>query len=169
MCRDGRPDDPAFEPSEALYRRCPPDHIHEYEEGKFRVVTWSGLHNLSVVREKYAPPDHARWDSATEPENPDPRLYRDWYVVRVLVGDLPPELVSPGAAGVTYSFAPAHAPYDDLYSHSEVRASKNGHPITQPNKFGSSEVKSLYRGVLSNRAIVVLKPDEIDAPAAPVL
>jgi hypothetical protein len=170
MNRGGRPLDPVFEAVEALYRRCHPDHIDEYEEGKFRVlpVAWSDLHSMSVVRQKYAQPDHARWDSATDPENPagfEPRLYRDWYVVGVPVAEIPQPIATTG--GVTYSFAPAHVPFDDLYSHSEIQASKDGARILKQNKFKNDDVKLQYRGILSNKAVVVLKPEHVEIPAPP--
>ena len=168
MNRGDRPEDPAFEAIEALYRRCHPDHVDEYEQGKFRILpeAWTDLHNMSVVRSKYAQPDHARWDSATDPENPagfEPKLYRDQHVVRVRVADIPQPIATTG--GVTYSFEPAHVPFDDLYSHSEIRASKDGTRILKQNKFKNDLVKAQYRGALSNAAAVVLKPTEIDPPA----
>ena len=168
MYRRDRPVDPAFEPAESPYRRCHPDHVDEYEEGKFRVLpaAWSDLHNMSVVRGKYAQPDHARWDSATDPENSagfEPKLYRDWCVVQVLVGEVPAALETTG--GVTYSFTPAHVPFDDLYSHSEIHASKNGTRILKQNKFKNDEVKLQYRGILSNKAVVLLKPEQVEVPA----
>lgn len=169
MRRDGRPDDPAFGATEALYRRCHPEHLHEYEQGKFRVIptAWSELHNMSVVRGKYARPDHARWDSATDPENPpgfQPKLWRDCYVVRVAVIDVPPTI--PSSGGVAYAFVPTHAPFEDLYSHSEIRASRDGDRILKQNKFKSPEVKAQYRGALSNKAVVVLRPGQIEIETA---
>jgi hypothetical protein len=169
MLRGSKPEiDPEFAPAEALYRRVDPEDIDEYQPGKLRVITtaWP-LHNISVVRSKYARPDHARWDSATDPGNPpgfEPKLWRDWYVIQVLVEEIPPTLTSPG--GVAYQFAVAHVPFDDLYAHSEVRASKDGTLIVKQNKFKSDEVKAQYRGVLTNKAKVILKPFEIEpAPA----
>jgi len=172
MNRNGRPDDPVFDASEALYRRCHPEHVDEYERGKFRILpaAWSDLHNMSVVRGKYSQPDHARWDSTTDPENPagfKPKLYRDWYVAGVQVAGIPEPIATAG--GVTYSFAPTHVPFDDLYSHSEIRASKDGVRIVSQNKFKNDEVKLKYRGILSDKAVIVLRPDQVELPAPPEL
>jgi hypothetical protein len=166
MIKSGRLEDHAFANDEDLYRRCHPEHVDEYEHGKFRVLpeAWTDLHNMSVVRGKYAHPDHARWDSATDPENPTnfvPQLYREWHVVRVAVGEIPQPMAT---EAVTYSFVPRHVPFDDLYSHSEIRARKNGVEIKQQNKFKSETVKAQYRAALSNAAAVVLKPHEVDPP-----
>lgn len=164
MLRGTNPEnDPHFAATEALYRRVDPEDIDEYEPGRLRVITtgWP-LHNISVVRSKYGRADHARWDSASDPGNPpgfQPKLWRDWYVVQVLVGDIPTELTSPG--GVSYQFGPSHVPFDDLYPHSEIRASKDGTQIVKQNKFKNEEVKARYRGVLTNRAQVVLRPFQI--------
>src|ERR1700676_3587993 len=119
MMRNGRPLVDAFGAQELLYRRCDPEHIDEYEAGKFRVVTasWPGLENLSTVRDGCsAEPDHARWDSQADPFNEDPQLYRDWYVVKIPVSSIPDGLQS--TSGTLFEFTPRHAPYDDLYSHS---------------------------------------------------
>ncbi len=171
MLKGERPDiDPVFDPAEVLYRRFHPEDIHQYGPGKYRVLTtgWTDLHNMSVVRSKYAQPDHARWDSAADPEKPPgfvPQLYRDWYVVRVATADVPAAIPSPG--GVEYQFASTHVPFDDLYAHSEVRASKGGVRIPKQNKFKSEEVKAQYRGIMSNKAVVVLVPDQIAVDEAP--
>lgn len=164
MLRGERPEsDPDFHATERLFRRVDPEFVDEYEPGKLRILTtaWGALHNISVVRSKYSDPDHARWDSRTDPGNPpgfEPKLWRDWYVASVLVGDLPTAIDSGG--GTTYGFGPVHVPFDDLYAHSEVRASKDGTVITKQNKFKSEEVKAQYRTLLCDRASVVLRPFE---------
>jgi hypothetical protein len=165
MQKGDKPDlDPVFESNEALYRRFDPQDIHEFQPGKFRVLTtgWDNLHSMSLVRGKYSTPDHCRWDAATDPGNPPgfvPQLWRDWYVGGLTVGDIPAELLSTG--GVRYEFVPAHVPFEDLYSHSEIQASKDGKRIVKQNKFTSEEVKATYRAVLSNKTVVVLRPDQI--------
>ena len=169
MLRDGRPLVEAFAANEILYRRCDPDHIDEYEAGKFRVVTasWPGLEDLSTVRDGCSgEPDHARWDSQVDPLNADPKLYRDWYVVKIPVSRIPATLPSPG--GTTYEFTPKHEPYDDLYSHSEICATKGGTPITKSSQF-NQQVKSDYRAVLATAAEVILRPDEVEPPAVGVV
>ena len=49
----------------------------------------------------------------------------------------------------------------------EIRASKNGARILKQNKFKNEEVKLQYRGILSNKAVVVLKPEQLEVPAHP--
>jgi hypothetical protein len=159
--------DPAFEPAEFLYRRVDPEDVLEYEQGKYRVIDWQGIHNLSVVREKYGQPDFARWDSATDPGNSEgfiPQLHRDCYVFQIAKGDLPEELVSGG--NVPYQFRVLHVPFDDLYAHSEIVALKEGTQILKENKFKANGVKDQYRGILTNKAKLVLKPGEVE-PATP--
>ena len=166
MLKGERPDiDPVFELAELLYRRFDPEDVDQYEPGKYRVLTtgWTDLHNMSVVRSKYAQPDYARWDSAADPENqPDfvPQLYRDWYVAQLVIADVPAEIPSQGG-GVQYQFVATHVPFDDLYGHSEIRSSKGGVRIAKQNKFKSEKVKVQYRGILSDKAVVVLVPEQI--------
>jgi hypothetical protein len=161
MLRNGRPLIEVFGAAEILFRRCSPDHIDEYEIGKFRVITasWPGIVSLSTVRDGCsAEPDHARWDSQVDPSNDDPKLYRDWYVVKIPVGQIPAVLQSSG--GVGYEFSPKHVPYDDLYSHSEIHVTKGNKPIKEA-QFNSA-VKADYRAALAAVAVVVLRPEEIE-------
>ena len=155
-------EDPAFDAAEALYRRCPPDCVHEWSAGRFRVITaaWAeGICNLSTVRGKYGEPDHARWDSEYDPHNPHPMLYRDFWVVKISVADIPEELTSSG--GVTFQFAPIHRPYPDLYGHSEIVTKKHGQHITSTSKI-NKRVLTDYLALLADNSRVVLRPDQIE-------
>lgn len=160
MHRNGQPTVEDFQNSEELYRRCSPDHVHEYEPGQFRIITgsWPGIVTLSTVRNRCGgEPDHARWDSQVDPQNADPKLYRDWYVIKIPVHQLPPSLRSEG--GITYHFVPKHVPYEDLYSHSEVHVLRSGKGI-KDSQFNSN-VKAEYRGALASGSSVVLRPGEV--------
>jgi hypothetical protein len=165
MLRAGRPEDPKFGHSEALYRRVDPEDIVEGDNGRKLVAhsgqrrPWGDGISISVARGKYAEPDDARWESAYDPHNYGaPQLYRDWYVTAVAVADLPSTIASVG--GAVHTFKPEHAPFDDLYAHSEITAFKNGEKIMQSSQFNKS-AKVAYRAALSNRTVIVRQPDEI--------
>ena len=164
MQRNDRPLQAIFAAQEVLYRRCDPEYIDTLEDGTFRVLdgAFREVHALSALRSALAEPDHARWDSAADPENEEgfvPQLYRDWYVVGIPVNKIPPELTP--ARGVVHQFEPTHVPFADSYGHSEVRAKKNGVVMKGLNKFKNDEIRTLYRTILAEAGAVILLPDQV--------
>jgi hypothetical protein len=159
--QNGRSENPSFNRSERLFRRCPTEAVDEFE-GRFRIIGQKAFdgHNQSTVRSLYSHPDHARWDSAKDPENEPgfiPQLYRDYYVVCISVADLPGPITSAG--NQTHTFAPKHIPFEDNYAHSEIRAARDGTPVPEVK---SKLVKTQYRTWLGDKASVCLRPGVVD-------
>jgi hypothetical protein len=162
MRRNDRTEDQSFSPEEIFYRRCNPDFAFE-EAGTLRILADAFRdHNLSTARSKYAEPDHARWDSVSDPNNPPgfiARLWRDWYVIGIRLSDLPPPVTPDG--GKLHEMRAVHVPFDDHYAHTELRVFKDGHWIEKENKFKSTLTREKFRTWLADRATVFLKPNQV--------
>jgi hypothetical protein len=179
MARNDRPEDQDFAPTEWLYRRIHPNAVEIISPGLYRVTPegWTDVVRMSVVRGKYATADHARWESGKDPEEerPDfkPRLFREWYVAKIARSALDPQGGIRNEAGAEFTFHPKHIPFDDLYAHSEVQTLKDAHKLQEhektPIKRGQFNEKARlqYQGWLTNNAVVVLTPDQVDEASPP--
>jgi len=166
MRRNGRPVVPEFAPAEDLYRRCHPDAIDTLDDGELRVLSTAfdkGVHALSMQRSAFAQADFVRWDSATDPGNVAgfvPQLWRDWFVVAVRA-DAVPKTLAPPAGGAEYLFTLRHKPFDDSYAHTEIEVMKGGKLLDKEWQFNNKHVKLIYQTILADKAIVSLKPDQV--------
>jgi hypothetical protein len=139
MLRDGRPVDPIFDSDESLYHRCSRDQV----DGDRLARAAIGFPDWSVNRGRYSEPGDVclpNW----------PR----WGVARFSVGDVPSPIASPG--GPIYTFSLEHVPEDHNYSHSEVRAYRNGHHERKLEV--PKTVKSIFRQKLSEKTRVIIEP-----------
>ena len=146
MYRRGRPVDSHFEPTEKLYRRCQGDHIvgDRVLPQAFRAP------DFSVNRGKYSQPEDVLMPS-----------YERWGVVSFQVKDVPARILSAG--GAKFEFGIVHDPEEDNYSHSEVRAYKNGGAdpkLFDPKLKLARTAKKEFRQRPSDAA-GVLKPPEL--------
>ncbi len=118
MRQSGRPPDPRFDAEERLFRRFRPEDL----EGRTVAVDAIELPDMSVKREKYGPPNWLLLDEAFE----------TWGVASFMVRDIPAELTHLGT--IEYTFGVEHCPTRNNYTHSEVRAYKDGEHIDLKRK-----------------------------------
>jgi hypothetical protein len=115
--REGQVSEDFTDPNEMFYRRCPPFYIHDSGVDEAAVKE----HNLSVLRSKYAEPDHARWESRHDCHDREPLVYPEYSVIEFPESAIPPEKSPPDFLGApVHRFRPAHVPFADNYAHSEV-------------------------------------------------
>ena len=110
MLRNGRAEDPMFEPSEKLFRRYRLEH---FLNGKFSNMGLSFANPPSFNREKYSEPSDLLFpdlDSGTD-------QFVDWGVLSLRVQDVP--VLFPVERPECH-FYPAHAPLDNNFAHSEL-------------------------------------------------
>jgi len=143
MYRNNRHIDPSFDENENLYNRFKQNY---FKDGKFlpegiRFPDWS------VNREKYS-----------EPEDVLIPNYSDWGIIEFKVGAIPQSLESLG--DVKFDFKVEHDPYDDNYSHSEVRTYKNG--VHEKRIDLPKLVKKEFRQRLSEKIIVIKQPTTLE-------
>jgi len=139
MFRNGRPIDPVFLPDEELYIRF--DRI----DGENVDPACIKAPVQSVNRSKYS---KAEWVLvARYPQ------FIDWGYGSFKVCDIPESITS--EFGITHFFKVEHAPLDDNYSHSEVRAYKNGELVRRKNDV----IRLKYRVILSQRIIILKMPE----------
>jgi len=142
MFRNGRPVDPIFLPVEELYIRF--DRI----DGENVDPACIKAHPVqSVNRSKYS---KAEWVLLSRYPQ-----FLNWGYGSFKVSDIPESITS--EFGITHFFKVEHAPLDDNYSHSEVRAYKNRKIVGRKN----DAIRLKYRVILSQR-IIILKMPEIN-------
>lgn len=117
MFRRGRPVDPAFAPTERLYRRFrvilyTEDGEVDLEPVLAQALTFPGI---SVNRSKYS----LQFDVLY------PRNCSEGVLV-FPVSAIPAALHLPAKPTRAFSFWPEHVPCDGNYAHSEIRAGENG-------------------------------------------
>lgn len=144
--RRGRPAEQQFEPDEALYKRC---RKVDVDEGHLAAESIR-FPDFSVNRAKYSDPEDVLL--------PD---YEGWGVAEFQVKDVPArvpmeELTQPPA--VEYTFSVVHDPLDDNYSHTEVRALKDG-VYRKKLKITHQGVKQWFRVRISQASRVIRDPD----------
>lgn len=137
MFRRGRAEDPVFEPTEPLYKRFSPA---EFVPGSSISVRFP---EFSVNRGKYSEPE---WVLLPQ--------WLDYGIVVFLVRDVPAEMTSEG--GVRYTFIVAHAPLEDNYAHSEIRALKEGRHV--PRLDVPKTLKKKFRQILAERWRIYRQP-----------
>lgn len=118
MYRNNRPVDPAFLPEEDLYIRF------NAMEGQRVDPLCIRCPDQSVNRSKYSEPEWVLLDSYPK--------FVGWGYGAFKVRDVPENIDSGG--GVVYEFSVDHDPLDDNYSHSEVRAYRDGERTSKKNK-----------------------------------
>src|SRR5262245_44177520 len=102
---------------ELLYRRCDPRHIDNDHVLPIAVEQF----NLSVLRSKFATPDHARWDSRVSARDEEKvYVYPDWLVIQFTVKDASLDLPPSNPDAQPHSLRPVHAPLQDNYAHCEL-------------------------------------------------
>lgn len=138
MFRNGRTIDPIFLPDEELYIRFDKIDGENVDPACIRAPI------QSVNRSKYS---QAEWVLlARYPQ------FLDWGYGSFKVRDIPESIKS--EFNITHFFKVEHAPLDDNYSHSEVRAYKNGEPVRRKN----DAIRLKYRVILSQRIIILKMP-----------
>jgi hypothetical protein len=146
--REGRPEDPEFQPAEKLFRRFQRRHL---AGGEFSGVGLSFKKGdtpdaPSVNREKYS---EARDVLLPEEE----RTFVGWGVLSWRVQQIPTSLP---LNRPEFTIRPKHKPLDDNYAHSEIHCARlNTDELCEPNK----EVRKLLRTTLGQRANIEIEAE----------
>jgi hypothetical protein len=144
MVQGSRGIDGEFLPSHNLYQRIEAEDIvgDRLLPARIRIL------DQSVNWSKYSRP----WDVTFG--------YRKQGIARIAVRDLPPPLPRelPNKDAKYHDFKPAHDPLPQNYSHCEIRVSKNGVRVTNAKQIGDLAKKE-YRTMLSDRCVIVMRPD----------
>ena len=144
LLRAGRAIEPLFAPKERLYLRCRPEMIGENDHVLPASIRCNGQ---SCNRGKFSEPDDVLY--------PD---WLDWGVAELFVKDIPavPPVDCMDISPHKYEFAVEHIPLEENYSHSEIRAYKNGLfcDKTEPGKL----IKKWFRAELSLKTRIIRKP-----------
>ena len=139
MFRNGRPIDSVFSPDEELYIRFDRTDGKNVDPGCIRAPV------QSVNRSKYS---KAEWVVlANYPK------FLNWGYGSFKVCDVPESITS--EYGITHFIKVEHDPLDDNYSHSELKAYKNGELVKR--KYDAIRLK--YRVILSQRIIILRMPE----------
>lgn len=150
MRRLSRPAVKCFEPTERLFLRVTASNV---KDGS---ILPSGVRfpNQSVNRERFSKP--------TDVILPDGKSF-EWLLLGVaaFVSDDIPRPI-PDGDGSLYEFTVEHDPEEANYSHSELRAYKNGE---RKNK-GSRKVEKVYRAALAKKLSLVVPPVACDDSAS---
>ena len=131
MWRNGRAEDPVFEPAEKLFRRYRLEHC---PDGKFCNMGLSFDRPLSFNREKYSEPADTLFSDA----DADTNKFANWGVLSLQVQHLPaffpvdcPEC----------HFYPVHAPLENNFAHSDVLCER----LSAPGKYQAPrQTASMY-------------------------
>jgi hypothetical protein len=147
MYRQGRSVDSEFLPDEILYLRILREHIDNLDATEvvedLRLALMAIRYpDFSVNRQKYSEPEDVIFGLA------------GWGIAHFKVEHVPPTVE--GEQGSTCEFKVEHVPEPDNYSHSEVRAYKNGQHDRKMKL--PTTVKSVYRQKLAEKARILLKP-----------
>ena len=138
MRRNGRGEDPAFDPTEKLFRRYTRTH---YINGQFSGTGFAFDSPPSVNRQKYSEPGDVLFSETDE--------FAEWGVLSFKVADIP---ASFSPENPQYGFFPKHMPMEDNYAHSEVWSDKL--PNTGAYVKPSSQIRKLFRAALAQRVVV---------------
>lgn len=138
MRRNGRAEDPSFEPSEKLFRRYLQSH---YINGHFSNNGLSLDTPPSVSREKYSQPADVLFDEADE--------FANWGVLSFRVVDVPQTLPPDSAQ---YRFWPKHSPFEVNYAHAEIWCDRiiGTDAYVKP----TPSIRKLFRALLSQRVVI---------------
>jgi hypothetical protein len=161
MLKGGRPADPDFSPDERLYRRVPP-RLWEDDDVALDAIEFP---DMSVTRQKYGPPEAARWD--------DRCVHRDWGIIGFRVADIPADLPFQGC--FIYHMEAHHAPVKYNYPHSEVKLfesnwqAANRTPLDRETMLRLAagippEARRLWQEALRDKCQVILPRGETSAP-----
>jgi hypothetical protein len=133
MRAGNRKADPAFTPTEKLFRRYLPSH---FLNGEFTGLAFSLTDPISVNRGKYSHASDALFSETNE--------WAAFGVVSFQIRHIPPELPVQNPA---FNFLVAHTPLQDNYAHSDICC----HRISEPGKHArpSSGIRKLFRTELS--------------------
>lgn len=150
MWQKGRPVDSHFEPTEALYYRCNPEHV--INDGQALAVPGVKFPNTSMNRGKYSEPEDVLIPPVDKPL-PGIELMR----IAVLTVQAVSFEISLQPPAKSCAFRVEHVPLYGNYSHSEVRAYKDG---KREEKMSFSDtVKKLYRARLAQQAKILPKKE----------
>ncbi len=141
LLRKGRPACQRFEPDERLFHRILKEHVVDDR------VDSPGVRFpcFSVNREKFSLPEDVLRPS-----------YPDHGICAFRVADVPKGPRRPTPSPYTYTFDVVHAPEEENYAHSEVRASRDGE--YDPSLHVPNLVKKRFRMVLGQRMVVIRRP-----------
>ena len=137
MYRRGRPKDLVFLPEEGLFIR-----FNQFEGKKVHPLCIR-YPNQSVNRGKYSKPE---WVLIPESK------FGCWGYGTIKVEDIPKSLISTG--GVINNLTVKHDPFEDNYSHSEIRAYRNSDSVKNPTK----SIRSKFRVKFSRKIQILKKP-----------
>jgi len=141
LLRNGRPVVPEFAPDELLFMRVTPDKIHADEVD----VTAVRFPDFSVNRGKFSEPGDVLLPN-----------HFGMGVCQFEVRDVPPGPYVPVGSKRNYTFKVVHVPNEDNYSHSEVRAHKDG--IHKRKLDVPKTTKKWFRDQLRQKMRVVIRP-----------
>lgn len=139
MKREGRPIDPVFESEEDLYIRF------SSVVGKKPSISSIRCPDQSVNRSKYS---EAEWVILPP--------FSDWGYGAFKVEDIPPKIIR--QQGYPYDFRVKHDPFQENYSHSEIRAYVNG---TRRKKIDNKNVKLYFRMRISQKTELLGFPSKL--------
>jgi hypothetical protein len=140
MKRNGRPEDPVFEPTEKLFRRYKRQHV---VGGAFSGVGLSFKDAPSLNREKYSQPQDVLFSETDE--------FANWGVLSFQVQHIPPSFPPEHPQ---YTLFPKHTPLEDNYSHTELYCV--GTPSAGYIEPGPA-VRKLLRAALSQKITVEIE------------
>ena len=135
--QNNRPAVQEFDPQEHLFQRF--DKL--IDEGGHLYPAQVRFPDFSVNRELFSKPEDVLLP-----------IYLDWGIVSFKVEDIPDKKITGERTSkeTIYSFIIVHVPEQDNYSHSEVRAEKNG-IYNKKLRIESKEVKRYFRYKLSEK------------------
>jgi hypothetical protein len=107
------------------------------------------LPDISVGRSRYCHAEWVRFDVVNG------RYFEDWGVVAVEVQEIPAEHWVEGSC--QFTFSAQHAPLDEDYAHSEIRAYEQGQHINAIERM-PEEVHLVWREKLLRKLRTVIKP-----------
>ncbi len=151
--------DPIFASEEFLYRRVPKDTWGDSDMWEDEDIDLDCIEfpDMSVTRQKYDPPDAARWERGR---------HVDWGVIGFRVGDIPGSIPFQGA--FIYKMRPVHKPERRNYPHSEVQVfeSRRDDPQTETH-VGEETMPGVtpgarqeWRELLRRKCEIIIRPRE---------
>lgn len=153
MLQREREADPIFESDELLYRRVQPD------DWDVEGVNLDALEfpDMSVQRQKYGPPNSARWERGN---------YVEWGIIGFKVGDIPTDI--PFQGSVIHKMKPIHTPHKKNYPHAEVQVfeskwdqqSVEMHIDKKTMAGVPLEAQQEWRELLRRKCQIILQPGE---------
>ena len=147
MLRNGRAEDPVFEPAEKLFRRYRLEH---FLDGKFSNMGLSFDHSLSFNREKYSEPTDVLFSDIDS----DNDKFVSWGVLSLRVQDVP--VFCPVERPECHIY-PVHAPLENNFAHSELFCER----LSAPGRYQQPPpaMRKLVRAILSQSITVEIEAE----------